>query len=73
MGSCLTYLKKEIRNSIMPKNIKDIDIINSHPSILLNLSQKNNISCNILKIMLIIEKLFWNHLEMTKNLLKNYF
>ena len=49
VGSCLTYLKKEIRNSIMPKNIKDIDMVNSHPTILLNLCQKNNISCNILK------------------------
>ena len=49
IGSCLTYLKKEIRNSIMPKNIKDIDMVNSHPVILLNLCQKNDISCNILK------------------------
>ena len=49
IGSALTYLKKEIRNSIMPKNIKDIDMINSHPVILLNLCQKNEISCNILK------------------------
>ena len=49
VGSCLTYLKKDIRNSIMPKNIKDIDMINSHPVILLNLCQKNEISCNILK------------------------
>ena len=49
VGSCLTYLKKEIRNSIMSKNIKDIDMINSHPVILLNLCQKNNIACNILK------------------------
>ena len=49
IGSALTYLKKEIRNSIMPKNIKDIDMINSHPVILLNLCEKNNISCNILK------------------------
>ena len=49
VGSCLSYLKKEIRNSIMPKNIKDIDMVNSHPVILLNLRQKNNISCNILK------------------------
>ena len=49
VGSCLTYLKKEIRNSIMPKNIKDIDMINCHPVILLNLCQKNNINCNILK------------------------
>ena len=49
VGSCLSYLKKEIRNSIMPKNIKDIDMINAHPVILLNLCQKDNISCNILK------------------------
>ena len=49
VGSALTYLKKEIRNSIMPKNIKDIDMINSHPVILLNLCQKNELTCNILK------------------------
>ena len=49
VGSCLSYLKKEIRNSIMPKNIKDIDMINSHPVILLSLCQKNGIACNILK------------------------
>ena len=49
IGSALTYLKKEIRNSIMPKNIKDIDMVNSHPVILLNLCQKNEITCNILK------------------------
>ena len=29
--SALTYLKKEIRNSIMPKNVKDIDMVNCHP------------------------------------------
>ena len=40
VGSALTYLKKENRNSIMPKNIKDIDMVNSHPVILLNLCQK---------------------------------
>ena len=33
----------------MPKNIKDIDMVNSHPIILLNLCQKNGIACNILK------------------------
>ena len=49
VGSCLSYLKKEIRNSIMPKNIKDIDMVNSHPAILLNLCQKNELYCNILK------------------------
>ena len=49
IGSCLSYLKKEIRNSIMPKNIKDIDMVNCHPVILLNLCQKNKVNCNILK------------------------
>ena len=49
VGSCLSYLKKEIRNSIMPKNIKDIDTVNSHPVISLNLCQKNGVVCNILK------------------------
>ena len=49
IGSALTYLKKEIRNSILPKNIKDIDMVNSHPVILLNLCQKNSVSSNILK------------------------
>ena len=39
-SSCLTYLKKEIRNSIMPKNIKDIDMINCHPVILNYLCKK---------------------------------
>ena len=33
----------------MPKNIKDIDMINCHPVILLNLCQKNQVTCNILK------------------------
>ena len=33
----------------MPVNIKDIDMVNSHPVILLNLCQKNEVSCNILK------------------------
>ena len=33
----------------MPKNIKDIDIINAHPTILNYLCKKNNVDCNILK------------------------
>ena len=39
-SSCLAYLKKEIRNSIMPKNIKDIDVVNAHPVILHYLCKK---------------------------------
>ena len=48
-SSCLTYLKKEIRDSIMPRNIKDIDMVNAHPVILNYLCKKNKIDCNILK------------------------
>ena len=39
-SSCLTYLKKEIRNSIMPNNIKDIEMVNAHSSILNYLCKK---------------------------------
>ena len=39
-SSCLTYLKKEIRDSILPKNIKDIDMVNCHPVILNYLCKK---------------------------------
>ena len=49
IGSALTYLKKEIRNSIMSKNIRDIDMINCHPVILMNLCEKAKVKCNILK------------------------
>ena len=48
-SSCLTYLKKEIRNSIMPKNVKDIDMVNAHQVILNYLCKKNNVDCNLLK------------------------
>ena len=41
--------KKEIRNSIIPKNAKDVDMINCHPVILNYLCKKNNVDCNILK------------------------
>ena len=46
-SSCLTYFKKEIRDSIIP--IKDIDMVNCHPVILSYLCKKNNIDCNILQ------------------------
>ena len=39
-SSCLEYLKKEIQNSIMPKYIKDIDMVNTHPVILNYLCKK---------------------------------
>ena len=49
VGSALTYLKKEIRNPIIPKNVKDIDMVNCHPVILLYLCEKHGLGCNILK------------------------
>ena len=33
----------------MPKDIKDIDMVNAHPAILNYLCKKNNVDCNILK------------------------
>ena len=42
-GICLTSIKRIVRNSIMPKNILDIDMENSHPRILLYLCEKYNI------------------------------
>ena len=33
----------------MPKNIKDIDMINCYPVLLNYLCKKNNVDCNILK------------------------
>ena len=33
----------------MPKNIKDIDMVNAHPAILNYFCKKNNVDCNILK------------------------
>ena len=33
----------------MPKNIKDINMVNAHPVILNYLCKKNNFECNILK------------------------
>ena len=33
----------------MPKNIRDIDMINCHPVILMNLCEKAKVKCNILK------------------------
>ena len=44
-GNCLTAIKRVVRNSIMPKNILDIDMENSHPRILLYLCKNHNINC----------------------------
>ena len=73
VGSCLTYLKKEIRNSIMPKNIKDIDMVNSHPVILLNLCQKNEIKCNILKNYIENRDIILNSFGINRKLVKEMF
>ena len=44
-GICLTKIKRCVRNSIMPDNILDIDMENSHPRILLYLCKKHKIYC----------------------------
>ena len=46
---CLAMLKREIRNSILPLNIKDIDMSNCHCRILLYLCEKYKLNCKILK------------------------
>ena len=44
-GICLSSIKRTVRNSIMPKDILDIDMENSHPRILLYLCKKHNVDC----------------------------
>ena len=44
-GICLTTIKRCVRNSMMPDNILDIDMENSHPRILLYLCKKHKIYC----------------------------
>ena len=44
-GICLTSIKRKVRMSIMPNNILDIDVENSHPRILLYLCKKHQIDC----------------------------
>ena len=62
VGSALTYLKKEIRNSIIPKNVKDIDMVNCHPVISLYFCEKHGLKCDILKDY-VENREFKNHLE----------
>ena len=42
-GICLTTIKRSVRNSIMPKNILDVDMLNAWPKILLYLFKKHEI------------------------------
>ena len=72
-SSCLTYLKKEIRISIMPKNIKDIDIVNAHPVILNHLCKKNNVDCNILKNYIVNRKLMLSSFAEDRKIVKELF
>ena len=44
-GICLTSIKRNVRNSIMPDNILDIDMENSHPRILSYLCKKHKNNC----------------------------
>ena len=49
-GICLTSVKRIVRNSIMPDNILDIDMENSHPRILYYLCEKYDIDCENLNV-----------------------
>ena len=61
----------------MPKNIKDIDMINSHPVILLNLCQKNELACNVLKNYVknrdLIFDSFWDNRKSVKEMFLTIF
>ena len=57
----------------MPKKIKDIDMVNSHPVILLNLCQKNKIKCNILKNYVDNRNLILNSFGDNKKVVKEMF
>ena len=72
-SSCLTYLKKEIRNSIMPKDIKDIDMVNAHPVILNYLCKKSNVDCNILKNYIENRELILSSFGKDKKIIKELF
>ena len=71
-SSRLTYLKKEIRNSIMPKNIKDIDMVNCHP-VILNYLCKNNVECNILKTYIDNRELILSYFGEDRKIVKELF
>ena len=71
-SSCLTYLKKEIRNSIIPKNIKDIDTINCH-LVISNYLCKNKIDCNILKNYIENRELRLSYFGENKKIIKELF
>ena len=68
-SSCLAYLKKEIRNSIIPKNIKDIAIVNSHP-VILNFLYKD---CNILQNYIENKELILSSFEEDRKIVKELF
>ena len=72
-SSCLTYFKKEIRNSIMPKNIKNIDIVNCHPVVLNYLCEKNNIDCSILKNYIQSRELILSSFSENRKIVKELF
>ena len=57
----------------MPSNIKDIDMINSHPVILLYLYQKNGVACNILMNYVYNRDLILNSFSNNKKQVKEMF
>ena len=57
----------------MPKNIKDIDIINCHLVILNYLCKKNNVDCNILKNYIENRELILSSFEEDRKIIKELF
>jgi len=45
----LFSIRREIRHTIAKEKYIDVDISNAHPSVLLQLCEQNNITCNYLK------------------------
>ena len=57
----------------MPKNIKDIDMVNAHPAILNYLCKKNNVDCNILKNYIENRELILSSFGEDKKIIKELF
>ena len=69
----LNIFEKRKRNSIMPKNIKDIDMINCHPVILNYLCKENNVDCNILKNYIENSELILSSFSENRKIIKELF
>ena len=67
----LFSFRREIRHTLAKTNYVDIDIINCHPSILLQICEHNNISCNNLKIYVDKRDIILNEIILKYNVKKD--